>query len=410
MSKHNTDIQSWRSNKIPLVGKLIIFISFGVLLGSYPYVLNRLITLPSEQIISVVVLLVMVIANSLIKGNQHLPKTIKIFFLIQSFFWFLYFCYHSDSSYLVRILNLILTFLILSALIKTDSLIEFVKINNILVAVQAVLAAIGFILVFIGILSSLGDFTNIDSRPFRWYGITCSNVKFGNFIRVSGFFDEPGALAYWGIFALIFNKLFYGNKTIEICLIVSLFFTLSAAYFVQIFVYILCFNSRKKGLIIIACIFIITLLLFNYLGDSEFLRYMTLDRFEGGEIRSERTELSEIAKSYFLKNPIMGMGAKNMESTVYMADNPYEIPAKDGIIGTIITYLPYIYILLRYGKHKMVFNSVLVLGLGYLQRPFHINELHYLMMYSFVTMVVLKYGKNENVRKNICGDSMLQLS
>lgn len=415
MSKNHLALQRIQIKKNAKLGKIAIAISFIVLLLSYPYVFNRMISVPSEQILTIVALLGMILLNLMAKGNNSLPNVIKVFFLIQSFFWFLFFCYHSDSSYLVRFFFLILTIVITSTLVKTDSLKKFVYINNVVITVQSVLAALGFVFVLTGILSSLGEYTNIDSRSFSWYGITCSNVRLGNIIRVSGFFDEPGALAYWGIYALIFNKLFFENKRVEICLTMSLFFTLSAAYIVQIFAYLLCFNANKKWFVIVLISGLVMALTLNYVEGNEYLRYLTVDRFEGNAIRSSRTELSEMAKGYFLSNPLMGIGARTMENSAYMSDNPYEIPAKDGIIGTLITYLPLLYILFKYITKKKVVFSILILGLGYLQRPFHINEMHYLMMYLFVTMVLLKYNRinsksNEKNPESINSDSMLQQS
>ena len=55
--------------------------------------------------------------------------------------------------------------------------------------------------------------------------------------RVNGFFDEPGAFAFWGMFALLFNKLMFDNKKLEIIIMVSLLFTFSAAYFVLLPIY-----------------------------------------------------------------------------------------------------------------------------------------------------------------------------
>ena len=406
------NLSKWKN--IPKSGKFAIILTFIVLFLTYPYVFNRIFPVPSEQIILVLGFFLSVVIIGREKSRVGLPTVVTSIFLTQGFFWFLFFLYHSDSSYLVRIFFLITTYSILLMLIKTKSLNEFVSINNEIIAIQSVLAGIAFWLVLSGIIDSFAEFTNVDDRPMFWYGITCSNTRLGNIIRPSGFFDEPGALAYWGIYALIFNKLFYNNKKVENCLIIGLFFTLSVAYFIQIFFYFLFYSSKKKALLTVVIVGIVSLFVYQYIESNEILRYMTIERFEGGSIRSERNELSEMTKVYFLKNPFMGIGAKNLDAAGYLADNQYEILAKDGIIGTFITYLPFFYLLIEFGGNFKILSAIFILALGYLQRPFHINEMHYLIMYSFVVMIVLNYEKRIKAygksSKSNSGHCLLQLS
>ena len=401
-------------NNISLKGKAAIIVTFMLLFLSYPYVFNRFFSAPPEQLLIILCFLIMIIIGIGIKNNNSLPSIINVFFLVQGLFWIMFFYYHSDSSYLVRIFFLIVTYSIIWALVKTNSLNEFICINNGILTIQSVLGAIAFWLVLTGVLGSFAEFTNTDNRTLYWYGISCTNTKIGNIIRPSGFFDEPGALACWGIYALIFNKLFCGSKKVEICLIIGLFFTLSVAYFIQIFFYFLFYSSKKKALITVVIIGIVGFFVYHYIENNEILRYLTIDRFEGGTIRSDRNELSEMAKGYFFRNPLMGMGAKNMDKAAYMADNQYEILAKDGLIGAVITYLPFFYLLIKFRGNFKILSALFILALGYLQRPFHINEMHYLMMYTFVVMLLFNYGKKRKIyeqsRKSDSCHRLLQLS
>lgn len=398
---------NWKN--LSLYSKIVIIITFIILFSSYPYVFNRIIYLPDEQIISIACLLILIVSSIIFKKKIRIPVSVQSLCIIQIVTWFLFFLYHSDTSYLVRIFYLILTFMIIGLLNSTQSIKQFVWINNTIIAIQAVFAALGFVLVFIGVLNTVGVFTNTDGRQLDWFIITCSNTHMGNFIRASGYFDEPGALAYWGIFALLFNRLFFKNKIIEFSLLIGLLFTFSAAYFIQIIFYLLFFySSNKKNLLIILLFGLICLIAFQLLNESEIFTRLTIDRFSGGEIKSERTELAEIAKGYFMNSPLMGIGAKNMENIGYMADNQYEILAKDGLIGAFITYLPYIYLCIKNRTRKIILLATFILGLGYLQRPFHINELHYLMMYLYVTMTLVIYDKQ--ISKNHDRNCLLQCS
>ena len=103
-----------------------------------------------------------------------------------------------------------------------------------------------------------------------------------------------------------------------------------------------------------------------------------------------RSDLMELAKVEFLKAPWLGVGAQNIEKReLYIADNPYETLANDGIIGTFNIYLPLLVIML-YGlrRNKNIFYGALILAMGYLQRPFHVNIIHPMMLYMLFVMTM----------------------
>ena len=88
------------------------------------------------------------------------------------------------------------------------------------------------------------------------------------------------------------------------------------------------------------------------------------------------------------------MAQKKIEKTKYMGDNPYELLAKDGILGMLITYLPLLWCglsLRTYRKRKVLFG-IFILMLGYMQRPFHVNMMHYMMLFSFMYMTLKYYN------------------
>lgn len=110
--------------------------------------------------------------------------------------------------------------------------------------VQAVLGGIAFILFFVGALQPLIEFRLPDLRPSYFFGLTCSNAIVGNVMRPAGLFDEPGALAFWGVYCLLINKLVFDNKKIELLLIIGLMFTLSMAFYIEIVIYGLLFTQK----------------------------------------------------------------------------------------------------------------------------------------------------------------------
>lgn len=274
---------------------------------------------------------------------------------------------------------------------------------------MAIAGCFTFFLVLFFAYTPLFSFVNPDGRSAYCFGPTCSNFYLGNIIRYSGFFDEPGAMAYWGIYALLFNRLFIRNPRLERLLMICLILTLSLAYYIQLSFYILFFkikNIEKFCIAFLACVVMIGAI---YLSkDTQYDVYkFTFFRLERNDMTGtmqgdNRSDLSEIAKKYFLTAPIMGIGAKKATEIAYMADNPYDILAKDGIVGMIVTYIPLIIVFFTYYKNRTILCVLFILGVGYLQRPFHVDLLHPMMLY-LMTILIIMGRWTENINK---GDSI----
>ena len=136
-----------------------------------------------------------------------------------------------------------------------------------------------FLLVLFGLLSPISNFVQMDGRPGYFYGLFTTNAVFDDFSRNAGFYDEPGALAFWGIFALLLNKLYINNRKIEYLLLFGLISTLSMAYFIQIAVYIFFFYYKQLNKILLPTFFFIIILL-GLASNSEFLDIAIFGRFE----------------------------------------------------------------------------------------------------------------------------------
>lgn len=371
-----------------------------MLLTTYPYVFYILFGLPGESVVDLAFFgLIALIAFVTPKKGVQFPRFLIILFIIQAFGWLMFDYLHNDSTYITRIFFMALAYLAIYMLIKSDNALKFCMAYNSVVAAQALLGAIAFILIFIGILSPYQVLYLDDNRIISNYILTCSNTVYGNFARIGGFFDEPGALASWGMLALLENKILFDNRKIEIALIVGLIFTFSAAYFVLLPIYLVCFYvTNLKSFIPVAIVLSIVVMFgYNKLSDNDAFRYLTVERFENGQIRTKRDIAEENAKQIFYQNPAIGIGAKKIEQLETSQDNPYEILAKDGTIGFIITYLPLFLVICKYRKHKEVLMAGIILILSYMQRPFHINEMHFFMLYFFCALLYLKYENEGQV-------------
>ena len=377
-----------------------VLFSFFALLTVYPYVFTFMLGLPSDKVMGIISLFLFVALIVTSKGKiRSIPPFIIVYSVFQSLIWVCFFLVHSDSTYLTRVFYVVLTLTALIALVKSKSLFSFVKYHNSFIAIQAVLGAIAFMLIFIGLLPPIRVFANTFGHDIYFYGLTCTNVVLDNVIRVAGFFDEPGALAAWGIYTLIFNKLSFDDKRIELSILICLLTTLSAAFFIQALLYLAFFygpSVKVKNVkkIIVICLLMVGIIfvVLSSLGNNWVIARYTTERFQGGEIKSMRYELAEEAKQTFMSNPFFGIGAKKMDEGTYMGDNPYETLAKDGIIGTVVTYLPLLFLLYKY-RRKDVLSAVIVLSAGYAQRPFHMNLIHCLFLYMLCLMCYYKYEK-----------------
>lgn len=381
--------------KIGLPSLLILLMQ----LSMYPYVFQLFFGFPKENIMGILFFaLIFMYCIFIRRKKKGMSRGLIAVMVIQSVFWFFYFFLFNDTSYFTRIFFIALTFMALSMLLWKDHVSNFLNVYCKFLTIQGVLGVVAFVLVFIGVLQPLMSIeTDNGYGSINFYGLTCSNAVFGNFMRVGGFFDEPGALAFWGMFALLFNKLTFDNRKLEIILIISLLFTFSAAYFILLPIYFVCYYSSKIKTMILTLLIIVplSLVIFQTLSSSSEFMYYTIERFSGDQIRSKRFDQSDNAEELFRRAPVLGLGAQNFDEQggTTVTDNPYEILAKDGVVGFIITYLPLIYIVLKYWRRKEVLFAAAILMLDYVQRPFHINEMHYLMLYLFCLLIEIKYSR-----------------
>lgn len=379
-------------------------IIFFALFSSFPYVFGRFFPLPNLNIVFVLEMFGLLI---LYRGNNRnrLPNSFLYICIVQVILFLFLALIHLDLFYLFRFsLYVVITAFSLSVVQDVFGIYRFVTINTVWLLIQCILGLVGFILIITNIISPLMVFYFGDYGTDYFYGITTTNSFAGIIPRIAGFFDEPGAFAQWGVYAMVLNRISpQYNRKVELLLIIGLVVTFSMAYFIQLVLYLLLFNLgrlKKLTLAIIIILVGITIGIKSIPKDSD-LYYLTFRRFEmvDGSLETNRDKHTELAKKYFKANPIVGCGYTNLvNSSDYFYDNPYETLATSGVLGTIALYLPLLVILSRYRKYG-AWQAVIVLIVGYLQRPFHIQYIHYLMMYL---LFLLCYYNNRQ-RKQIEG-------
>lgn len=372
---------------------IILLFLFFLIFSTYPFVFNLIIPLPPITFLMFITL----VGSILIKGNGEigLPKEIVYVAFAQLMGTLLSMFATGDIGYYKQILYIIWVLLYID-LVNKYGIKDYLFYYHRILTVVAVLGVISFVLSAVFGARTYLEYTNMDGRPGWLAYFTFTNINMGSFIRYSGIFDEPGAMAFWGMIALIINKLYVHDKIIEVPLIVCLLFTFSIAYIIQLALYLFFFyglNAKfKKTIVVIIVIVVSVLLAYHYLDKDSHVYMLTFGRLGIGSSYnlledSSRAELTKLAKNVFESSPMFGIGTTAFYGGVYMADNPYETLAKDGIIGSFFIYLPLVVALFRARFNLEILFAVVILMVGYLQRPFHMNFLHYSMLYIFLFIV-----------------------
>ena len=322
---------------------------------------------------------------------------------------------HTGNNYcLIRCLMLFTSCNLIYFVHSRIGLFPFYGAYNRWIYIMAIGGVIGLVLALIGIPPIIKTIAMNDDRPFISWIVTCTKpMSESPFIRYSGFFDEPGAMAYWGGFAIAINKLFIKDSKIEWPLIILLLFTFSAGFYVQIAVYIVFFTLkgtsffRKIAISSLLALLLGTAYFSKGTALNEFYE-ITFGRFENVTIGADEDIMTGTNRNYmaakaFLiwqENPIWGMaGQDKTNNDEYFLDNPYETLATDGIVGFVYINFPFWWlIILAIGRKDYdLLGVTLFCTLSLIHRPVHANMLTYFILYSIPCMYGLKLRKTKSL-------------
>lgn len=381
------------------------FLYFFSLVAGWPCVFYLMGWLP-HYTINYLLLFVLSGFFVLLKNQYKLPAPVGFLLLFQIIVWVIYSAIHGlDTSYFTRIFYLCITYFILEMQMN-DNHMNFVKTFNGWIVFQVIAGTIGFLLVLIGILTPIFVFREMDGRPGYFFGLFSTNTYLDGLIRNAGFYDEPGALAFWGMYALLINKLFVNNKKIELLLIFGLISTVSLAYFIQIFFYIYFFykEQRKKILPYVGA-FVISLVLissFNERMRQSIWGRMEYDEKSGQFAGDNRSKMASLCWELFKEAPITGHGGRNLidisqKRRRFVGANMYSTLACDGIIGQMIVWSPFFYLFSLRRHDKKYGWAFWILIIGFLQRPYDCTQLLFpLMSFTIILQSYLQINSNYN--------------
>lgn len=388
-----------------------IFAVFLVLFIYYPYVFVDFIypSFPSTLTIQMLIGLGFCGLNILAPCKRPIPWTFILCILIMSGGCFIQYKYSGSDYYWQKIAMVFTASNLIIFLYYKVCLFEFFRIYNRWLYVMAIGGIIAALLGLLGIQPFLHTVSLNDGRTLSTWGFTC--IKEGDYIgrivRYCGFFDEPGAFAYWAMFGIAINKLFVGDKKIEWPFMILTFFTYSMGFIAQAGAYYLLFGFKniqfgKKFAILslaIASFFVLSSTkdtAYSGVYDAtigRFERLQNAQSFLGG---TNREWLMEKAYDAWQEEPVWGQ-CKNLGQLEYMGDNVYENLAHDGIVGCVYLYFPYALLLLLgiIRRDYDVIGVTIFCALAVLHRPLHANLLTFFIYYSIPFMYGLKmHGEN----------------
>jgi hypothetical protein len=199
----------------------------------------------------------------------YVALIILILACVPAIFWM-------DARYVWASLFLIFSFFLLQWL-DSRAMELFLTIATGLMLVLLVGAVIGFGLALIGV-QPVFDIANPDGRPNYFYYTTFTNMRWGNVIRSSGLYDEPGAFSFV-ICAVSALRHLRGRDSRVTWLMLGMgFVTLSLAHLVYVLLHALAERSSFRNVLGIIATLLPLLLVAGYLGGFDILEKRLLAR------------------------------------------------------------------------------------------------------------------------------------
>jgi len=295
----------------------------------------------------------------------------------------------------------VLSIFIVTSLNKKNYL-DFIKSSSILLLVTIIGAIFGTIYALLGGHAIL-DFPNPDGRLSQLFITTLTNFQVGNFIRPSGFFDEPGALSFFICFVAACRHQISANKFRTWMLLVLGLITTSVAHLLYVFFHLIEEFKHNKNINIVL-IFSTTIIcsiffIFYFYSPLQSVGLFFIDRFSNGNLGGDRSETFTNALGYLdFKTFLFGINGDCAVRLVDCGDRGYLVvisnPLTPIVEWGIFLAWPY-YLSLFYLLFKVLRSSnFIALGmfLLLLQRPYTMNIGYSLMI--VISFFVLHNAKS----------------
>ena len=184
--------------------------------------------------------------------------------------------YWMDGRYIATSIFLIFSLFLLQ--LTDDHVLEtFITLATGLMLVLLVGAVIGFVIALNGV-QPMFDIANTDGRPNHFFFTTFTKIRWGNVIRPSGFYDEPGAFSFMVCSVAALRHL-RGRDTRVTWLMLGLgLVTLSLAHLVYVLLHAVAERLKFRNIIGIVATLLPLILVVGYLGGFEIVEKRLLAR------------------------------------------------------------------------------------------------------------------------------------
>ena len=301
----------------------------------------------------------------------------------------------NEESSISYINTIIVSWILVFLNINTFTEKEYIRFLYKLIILTFLSTLVGMSLFLIMGLPILGDIEiNLKGHHILNYGFFF--IKFGEtwdmeLIRPSAWFDEPGSFANVVLLFLIYNRLKFKSKKLELILLVGGCLSLSMAYFIVAAIYMLFFMMQKKD--IGKLILILSLLFIFYISKpKDGLLYNIWDYSFG---RLERIiEGNDGSRDYnyayraFEKYYLTGQNDEIIKKEYYgiTLETIWFTLANHGILGVFFYYIPFVYILFRILRKKVRYKKeelllLMLFCINLIQRPIYLFPLYIIIIY-----------------------------
>jgi hypothetical protein len=387
-----------KSLNINIFYSLIVFYLIAI---SWSPILSSLTSFSASLFYAPIVILLIILLwySERIKINSFL---MIIFFLLLVLFITIF---KDTLVYAQRFAFFSIVLLLIILILKKESIINYTsKILTVYIIIAIIFSIISFIYAYLG-FSPIFEINNPDGRINYLYLMSFSNSIFGNIIRPSFIYDEPGAFSFIICYVVILRTMLKKNKNITLLILIGGLITFSVTHIIILLIYLILEINKKIIFLLIPILIIISILLSN----QDELKFF-FDRFslsESGEIKADNRsgQINNFIK--IANQEIILFGNYQCEdSTINKCTDHYDMTSSPitpiyygGILFLFVQLLTSILLLWIGYKNKNFRFVGLVMFLLLLQRPFYSAKGYQIMIYTtlFYSMRKTLQQKKKNI-------------
>lgn len=380
------------------IDNIIYYVLFLLFIGTfYPFVHNYIIFEDKKIHVTVASLVIWSVIVIYRKKNRFIlpSRSFNIILVIQGtyfFIWSIILSSQSIANYGVRlVIGWYILVLILNSFNNDLFIKTFIKIN----IASLILSIIGLFIVLSGlsgVISVHSYHGNTEIYNYIFFFVKRPELSDFN-IRVAGYYDEPGSLAFIVVFLLLINKKYYKNMKWEYSLLLLPLITTSLAHIFTVVLFLSTYYINKENIRKLFYLLSILLLVISSIiriEDNEYLdyfKYRTIDRianFSGLESDKGRGDGFELGPELFKKYPL-GISPEKIRKLypTYVHEVVWSPVLYFGITGYLIYIMLFMYIFIKSIKNKdrTTFIALVILSANMIQRPNYIYPIYIVLLY-----------------------------